>query len=123
METDLRHYPWIVLRFRCDYCRRWADGGLAACAEKFGAATTLAEMLERFMMGCPWRPDHRKPQKYGRNAGALCPDVGRTDPRDLPPTMTAWTVIEGGKDKLLPPDREPAELKLKAKAGRHAEAH
>lgn len=69
-----------VLRFRCDYCRRWADAGLAACAEKYGARITLGELLGIFIAGCVWRPDHRKPQKYGRKCGAYILDMRRTDP-------------------------------------------
>lgn len=107
LETDLRHYPWIVIRFRCDYCKRWGDAGLAACAEKYGAQARLRELLDVFISGCPWRPEIRKPQKYGRKCGAYIMDMRRTDPPDLPPTMAALRVIEGGKDNLLPSDDEP----------------
>lgn len=115
IETDLRHYPWIVLRFRCDYCKRWADGGLAACAEKFGAATTLGELLKLFMSKCAWRAEIRKPQKYGFKCGAYCPDIGRTRPPDLPPAIAGLTVIDGGKDDLLP--AEPREIKRRRRVG------
>lgn len=52
LDTDLRHYPWVVIRFCCNHCKRWADGGLVACAEKFGAAMTLGDLLEMFRGRC-----------------------------------------------------------------------
>ncbi len=107
LETDLQHYPWIVIRFRCDYCRRWGDAGLAACAEKYGARITLAELLGIFISGCVWRPDLRKPQKYGRKCGAYIADLRRTDPPDLPPAAMGIRLIEGGKDDMLPAEPEP----------------
>ncbi|GAU86704.1 hypothetical protein BIWAKO_06652 [Bosea sp. BIWAKO-01] len=51
---------------------------MAACAEKFGAATTLGELLDMFMSKCAGRSEIHKPQKYGTNCSAYCPDIGRT---------------------------------------------
>ncbi|KFC63953.1 hypothetical protein FG93_05463 [Bosea sp. LC85] len=115
LDTDLRHYPWIVIRFRCNYCKRWADGGLAACAEKFGAAMTLGDLLEMFRGRCAWRAEIRKPQKYGFKCGGYCLDIGKTRPPDLPATMSGLTVIEGGRDDLLP--AEPREIERRKRIG------
>lgn len=105
-STDLMPYPWVVIRFRCDYCERWADARLAACAAKFGRFATLGE-LDMFVSGCDWAPNNplRKPQKYGRKCGAFCQDIGRSGPPDYPPFMGGLTVIDGGKGELLPAER------------------
>jgi hypothetical protein len=115
-DTTLLHYPWVVIRFRCHFCERWRDARLAACVVHFGTKVTLAGLLDQFVMGCPWDPHNpiRKPQKYGMKCGAYCPDIGRTSPPDLPPSMTGLTVIDGGKDERLPaaPVVEPKRWRI-----------
>jgi hypothetical protein len=103
-DTDLLHYPWVVIRFRCHYCERHRDVRLAACVAKFGSRKTLGELLDIFVAGCPWDPHSnlRKPQKYGPKCGAYCPDIGRSGPPDLPPSLSGLRLIEGGKDGQLP---------------------
>ncbi len=103
-DTDLLHYPWVVIRFRCHYCERAADSRLAACVARFGTRATLGQLIDRFVAGCAWDPHSvlRKPQKYGHRCGAYCPDLGRAGPPDLPPAMRGLRLIDGGKDGLLP---------------------
>jgi hypothetical protein len=53
-DTILLNYPWIVIRFRCQYCERSRDARLAACVARFGTRCTLRRLLDQFVMGCPW---------------------------------------------------------------------
>ena len=100
-ETSLLDYPWVVVRFRCHFCRRRKDARLAGLASDFGEHTTLKLLLSAFIRRCAWDPSNpaRKPQKSGRKCGAYLMDIGRTSPPDLPPSMSGLTVIEGGKDE------------------------
>lgn len=116
-DTELRHFPWVVVRFRCHYCRRQSDARLASLAWHYGVHTTLRQLVDTFMSRCPWDPHNlaRKPQKYGMKCGAYCPDIGRTSPPDWPPPMKGLTLIEGGKDEQRP--AEPAELPGRRRIG------
>ncbi len=118
-ETELRDFPWVVVRFRCYYCRRSGDARLASLAWRYGAHATLAELVALFREPCPWRHDNpeRRPQKYGMRCGAYCPDIGRTSPPDWPPPMMGLSLIEGGKDEQLPADK-PLEQRRRRVGGR-----
>lgn len=115
-NTSLRYFPWVIIRLRCHYCQRSADARLASCAAKFGQDTTIGDLMNLFVRRCPWNPHSalRKPQKYGHKCGAYCPDIGRTSPPDLPPSLTGLTLIEGGKGDMLPaePGQEPARRRV-----------
>jgi hypothetical protein len=106
-KTELRNFPWIFVRLRCHFCQRKGDARLAVLSWHYGAGATLAQIVAIFMSRCPWDPHNpaRKPQKYGMKCGAYCPDIGRTSPPDLPPSMTGLTLIEGGKDDQLPSEQ------------------
>lgn len=103
-DTSLLDFPWVVIRFRCHFCKRSKDARLAGLASEFGEHSTLKLLLSAFIRGCQWDPTNPrwKPQKYGRKCGAYLMDIGRTSPPDLPPGMTGLTLIEGGKDDMLP---------------------
>lgn len=109
--TDLMHWPWVVISFRCHYCERGGEARLAACAVQFGKHATMARLLSAFVSGCPHDPHSplRKPRKYGHHCGAYLPDLGRTSPPDLPPSLRGLTLIEGGRDDMLPAESAPAE--------------
>lgn len=110
-ETSLIDFPWVVVRFRCQFCKRSRDARLAGLAWLYGENATLKWLLAEFRKPCAWNPlnPERKPQKYGRKCGAYCMDIGRTSPPVLPPSMSGLTLIEGGKDERRPasPGREP----------------
>jgi len=110
-DTELRDFPWVVVRFSCYYCRRRANKRLAALVWHYGMHATLAQLVAAFRRPCPWRHDNleRRPQKYGMKCGAYCPDIGRTSPPDWPGPMMGLTLIEGGKDDQLPAEPAPAE--------------
>jgi hypothetical protein len=111
VDTLLRDYPWVVVRFRCHYCKRAGDSRLAICAQRYGAGVRMADLLSVFVSRCPYDPHSqiRKPQKYGHHCGAYMPDLGRPSPPDLSPAMSGLTLIEGGKDEQLPAQPRPAE--------------
>lgn len=102
--TTLEYWPWIVVRFRCRHCRRYADGRLAKLAEKFGAAETIGALVDRFNASCPHQPRARDGRYIasGEVCGGYCPDLGLTPPPDLPPAMKRFTLIAGDKDDMLP---------------------
>lgn len=89
LDTPLRDFPWVIVRFRCTYCRRGGGSRLAVLAWNHGYHATLRDMLDIFISRCPWDPHslERKPQKYGMRCGAYCPDLGRVGPPDLPPAL------------------------------------
>ncbi|WP_186421346.1 hypothetical protein [Bosea sp. CS1GBMeth4] len=116
-ETTLEHYPWIIVRFRCTRCRRYGDARLARLAEKFGAAETIASLVERFRGACPHRPAKRNGRvvHHKQPCGGYCPDLGSTVPPDLPPSLSGLRLIEGGKGDMLP--AEPKAPRRRRRVG------
>lgn len=115
-ETELRDFPWTVLHLSCHYCRRGGSYRVADIAAKHGSRISVGGIVIAFIGTCaysPWNPA-RKPQKYGAKCGAYCPDLRRTDPPDLPPSLSDLTLIEGGKDDQLPaaPSQEPRRRRV-----------
>ncbi len=107
-DTDLLHWPWVEMRFRCHYCARSADVRLAALASRFGHRVTVRSLVIRWIDQCAWSPRNpeRKPQKYSHKCGGYCPDVRLPGPPDMAPAMGGLVVLEGGKADMLP--AEPA---------------
>lgn len=97
----LSGYPYVVVRIRCDLCHRAGEYRLARLAQKFGAETTLADLMDQLAGDCPWRrpPWMRQAGKYEARCHARFPDVDTTrpPPPDLPPGMCGLRVIEGGR--------------------------
>lgn len=116
-DTALLDFPWVVVRFRCHFCKRSKDARLAGLARDFGEHTTLGLLLSEFVRRCRWDPQDpaRKPQKYGMKCGAYMPDIGRVGPPDLPPGMLEWKLIEGGKGDMLP--AEPKAPRRRRRVG------
>lgn len=73
-------------------------------AIEFGLRAPLGRLLRTFMSDCPYDPFSPmwKPRKYGHKCGAYCPDVMSAPPPDLPPSLTGLTLIQGGRDDMLP---------------------
>ncbi|UYQ73554.1 hypothetical protein OF122_07310 [Pelagibacterium flavum] len=93
-------YPWVVVRVQCNLCRRNGQYRLARLAEKFGAETSLAHMLDLLAADCPWTADRFKAQKYRKGCGIHLPDIERDPtPPDLPPALGGLQIIEGGKKR------------------------
>jgi len=111
LHTTLEFYPWIVVRFACRTCRVFTDRRLALLVEEFGAATTLEHLLDLFIANCPHRPRKRngRPMTAIMACGGYCRDIGSPRPPDLPPSLAGLTLIEGGKDDMLPSEAAPTE--------------
>lgn len=107
MATLLGQWPWIYVHFRCHWCPREAQTHIAVLASSYGHKAPLLFPFRRFVGGCPNDPHSEmwKPQKYGRKCGAYCPDMLAPRPPDLPPSLSPLTLIEGGKDDMLPADK------------------
>ncbi|SEG59495.1 hypothetical protein [Bosea lathyri] len=116
-HTSLREFPYVVVRFRCHVCERGGDARLAVLAAKYGSDALVGRLLRVFVAGCPWDPQNpaRKPQKYGMRCGGYCPDVLAPRPPDLPPSMTGFSLIQGGKADMLP--AEPAPIERRRRVG------
>ncbi|GHE51105.1 hypothetical protein GCM10019059_07900 [Camelimonas fluminis] len=86
IETELRDYPYVSIRFRCYFCGRRADVRSVACAAKYGHRVTMGRLLLLFRKGCRWSDERiRKPQKYGMRCAGYCYDLYREQPADIPP--------------------------------------
>lgn len=116
-HTTLRRYPWVVVRFACQFCRRGGDVRLAVLAAKYGPDITLGRLVAKFCRECPWSPynPERKPQKYSMKCGGYCPDLRRGGPPDLPPSLSGLTLIEGGQRDMLP--AEPSRRDRRRRIG------
>ena len=107
MHTDLMHWPYVVIRIRCEFCARGRDARLALCAAYYGPRTTIGDLLEAFKAKC-----HRhapatggRTQKYGMKCTAMVLDLGDPGrPPDLPAGMTRLRVVRGGKDVRIKVD-------------------
>jgi hypothetical protein len=76
-------YPWVLVRLRCDVCKRAGAYRLARLAEKYGAEILLDDLIVRLSSDCPWRDEPRG------TCGARF--------SDLPPRARAICVIAGGR--------------------------
>jgi hypothetical protein len=82
-------YPWILVRLRCDVCKRAGSYRLARLAVKYGAEILLDDLIVRLSSDCPWRDEPRG------TCGARFADLPRRRPPDMP--ARAMRVIAGGK--------------------------
>ena len=92
----LSNYPYVRVRVRCVRCRRNGDLSLARLAERFGADTSLWDVLNHLTADCV-----RRRRTYGKLYAPcyaqLIDLVGDKPPPDLPPGYSRWRIIEGGK--------------------------
>ena len=73
-------YPYVLVRFRCDLCKRSGQSRLARLSEKYGCMTTLDALAERISRDCPWRKD----DAAIKGCGIYLPDLPPKVPPDLP---------------------------------------
>lgn len=85
-------YPYILVRFRCDLCKRSGQSKLARLAQKYGCETTLDALCERITRDCPWRSDKALEIK---GCGIYLPDLPARVPPDLPPGMVRLRAVKG----------------------------
>ena len=115
--TPLGEYPYVIVRARCHVCQRRRDARTAVLAWHFGHWTPVGTLLRIFMSRCPWDPHSlvRKPQKYSHRCGAYLPDITSGRPPDLPPALAGLSLIEGGRDDMLP--AEPVAPERRRRVG------
>jgi hypothetical protein len=82
-------YPWVLVRLRCDACKRVGSYRLARLAVKYGAEILLDDLLIRLSSDCHWRDEPRG------TCGARFSDLPPRRPPDMP--AGAMRVIAGGK--------------------------
>lgn len=82
-------FPYVLVRLRCDTCKRAGAYQLARLAVKFGAGIPLDDLLIRLSADCPWRDEPRG------SCGARFADLPPRRPPDMP--AARMRVISGGK--------------------------
>ena len=82
-------FPFVLVRLRCDTCKRSGAYRLARLAAKFGSEVSLDDLLIRLSADCPWRDEPRG------SCGARFSDLPPRRPPDLPERR--MRVIRGGK--------------------------
>jgi hypothetical protein len=83
-------FPYVLVRLRCDACKRAGSYRLARLAVKYGAEILLDDLLIRLSADCPWRDDLRG------TCGVHFADLPPRRPPDLPPALMRFRVVRGG---------------------------
>jgi hypothetical protein len=89
-------FPYVLVRLRCDACKRAGSYRLARLAVKFGAEILLDDLLVRLSADCPWRDDPRG------TCGVRFTDMPPRRPPDLPAALMRFRVVKGGKSTKYP---------------------
>jgi hypothetical protein len=84
-------YPFVIVRVRCDVCKRAGAYRLARLAVKFRSEILLDDLVVRLSSDCAWRDEPR-----GSGCGARLVDLPPRRPPDLP-AGKRLRVISGGK--------------------------
>ena len=82
-------FPYVLVRLRCDVCKRAGAYRLARLAVKYGAEILLDDLLVRLSSDCPWRDDPRG------NCSARFADLPPRRPPDAPGRRLR--VVAGGR--------------------------
>jgi hypothetical protein len=83
-------YPYVLVRMRCDLCKRSGQSKLARLAAKYGCEMELDTLLERISRDCPWRNDGAFDRSGCR---IFLPDLPPRVPPDHPPGMVKLTAV------------------------------
>jgi hypothetical protein len=84
-------FPYVVVRLRCELCKRAGAYRLARLAVKYGSEILLDDLIVRLSNDCPWRDDPR-----GNGCGARFADLPPRRPPDMP-LARRLRVVAGGK--------------------------
>lgn len=87
----LVEFPYVLVRLRCDVCKRAGSYRVARPAVKYGAEILLDDLVVRLSADCPWRDDSRG------TCGARFADMPPRQPPDLPAGLLRFRVLKGGK--------------------------
>ena len=52
-------YPWVLVRVRCEMCKRAGAYRVARLAVKYGVEILLDDLIVRLSSDCPWRDEPR----------------------------------------------------------------
>ncbi len=100
--TTLAQYPYVVLRVRCDECRRAHAYRLVRLGQAYGADVTIDEVMNRLFHDCPWLIPGRMPRKYEARCLAYLPDLrGTPPPPDLPSGMMGLRLVSSRDEKRM----------------------
>jgi hypothetical protein len=84
-------FPYVLVRLRCELCKRAGSYRLARLAAKYGSEILLDDLIVRLSNDCPWRDDPR-----GSGCGARFSDLPPRRPPDMP-LARRLRVVAGGK--------------------------
>ena len=87
----LADFPYVLVRLRCDICKRAGSYRLARLAVKSGAEILLEDLLLRLSADCPWRDEPRG------TCGVRFTDMPPRRPPDLPGALMRFRVMKGGR--------------------------
>ncbi|QTL01887.1 hypothetical protein J5J86_13840 [Aquabacter sp. L1I39] len=105
----LADYPYVVVRIECGLCGRRGRYRLARLAERFGADTSLEDLLDqiagrRCRYPRPWRV--RRVPKLMAVCHIHLPDLVISPPPDMPPEPGVKLVVDNSGP---PPSQAAAE--------------
>src|ERR1700730_17578235 len=116
----LADFPYVLVRLRCDTCRRAGSYRLARLAVKYGAEILLDDLLVRLSADCPWRDDPRT--RLGRTSVAsgraasrrrkTC-DTGASRRRCCSAQRARTSLMRATNSSLTIPRSHPAALQAK----------
>jgi hypothetical protein len=84
-------FPYVLVRLRCDLCKRKGAYRLARLATKYGSEILLDDLVVRLSSDCPWRDDSR-----GTGCGASFADLPPRRPPDMPVARRLRVEPRGG---------------------------
>jgi hypothetical protein len=84
-------FPYVLVRLRCELCKRAGAYRLARLAVKYGSEILLDDLIVRLSNDCPWRDDPR-----GSGCGARFSGLAPRRPPDVP-LARRLRVVAGGK--------------------------
>jgi hypothetical protein len=84
-------FPYVLVRLRCDACKRAGSYRLARLAVKYGAEILLDDLIVRLSADWRWRDELRG------SCGVRFTDMSPRRPPDLPPALLRFRVAKGGK--------------------------
>jgi hypothetical protein len=81
----------VLVRLRCDTCKRAGSYRLPRLAVKDGAEILLEDLLMRLSADCPWHDEPRG------SCGVRFTDLPPRRLPDLPGALMRFRVVKGGK--------------------------
>jgi hypothetical protein len=105
-------FPYVLVRLRCDLCKRAGAYRLARLAVKFGSEILLDDLVLRLSADCPWRDDPR-----GSRCGAYFADLPPRRPPPICPCESDCGSLAAAKDNRGPGCHGARLMRSSPKAG------